>query len=146
MNDNGKILEYCLFQPGLFLNYLASPHRTSKVVPLNTMFDFEKRRAIVVEGHDFVTTFTPVQDLTGVVVEAIEPPQDRTKEFEKFETRHPSVSEEQASEALKSVLISTLQNGAKGAWDVSDEFNRILPEYKFTQTEDFLDKVWNDKP
>ncbi|OAF58349.1 hypothetical protein VC83_06527 [Pseudogymnoascus destructans] len=108
------------------------------------MFDFEKRRAIVVEGHDFVTTFTPVQDLTGVVVEAIEhhPFAIDTK----FETRHPSVSEEQASEALKSVLISTLQNGAKGAWDVSDEFNRILPEYKFTQTEDFLDKVWNDKP
>lgn len=63
-----------------------------------------------------------------------------------LETRHPSVSEDQAAEALKSVLISTLLSGAKGAWDVSDEFNRILPEYKFTQMEDFLGKVWMDKP
>jgi hypothetical protein len=63
-----------------------------------------------------------------------------------LETSHPSVSQEQAAEVLKSVLISTLISGAKGAWDVSDEFNRILPEYKFTQMEDFLGKVWKDQP
>ncbi|OBT73192.1 hypothetical protein VF21_08702 [Pseudogymnoascus sp. 05NY08] len=188
VNENGKVLEYCLFQPGLFLNYLAFPHRTSKhVVPLNTMFDFENRRAIVVEGHDFVMTFTTVRDLAGVVTEAVDyggewpvtggirgnrvsvskilkigekvrglPFAIDTVKLEDLEdgnlktswtleTRHPSVSEEQAAEALKSVLISTLLSGVKGAWDVSDEFNQILPEYKFTQMEDFLAKVWEDK-
>ncbi|KFY70222.1 hypothetical protein V499_09346 [Pseudogymnoascus sp. VKM F-103] len=189
VNENGKVLEYCLFQPGLFLNYLAFPHRTAKhVVPLNTMFDFEKQRAIVVEGHDFVMTFTTVQDLATVVTEAVDyvgewpviggvsgnrvtvsqilkigervrgrPFAIDTVKLEDLEagklktswtleTRHPSVSEDQAAEALKSVLISTLLSGAKGAWNVSDEFNRILPEYKFTQMEDFLGKVWMDKP
>jgi hypothetical protein len=42
------------------------------VVPLNTMFSFEKRRAIVVEGHDFVMTFTTVQDLADVVTDAVD--------------------------------------------------------------------------
>lgn len=42
------------------------------MVPLNTMFDFENRRAIVVDGHDFVMTFTTVQDLAGVVAEAVD--------------------------------------------------------------------------
>lgn len=63
-----------------------------------------------------------------------------------LETRHPSVSEEEAADVLKSVLIGTLLSGAKGAWDVSDAFNQILPDYKFTQIEDFLTKVWEDKP
>ena len=47
---------------------------------------------------------------------------------------------------LKAVLIGTLLSGAKGAWDVSDEFNGILPDYDFAQIEDFLAKVWKDKP
>lgn len=36
------------------------------------MFDFEKRRAIVVEGHDFVMTFTTVQDLADVATDAVD--------------------------------------------------------------------------
>lgn len=63
-----------------------------------------------------------------------------------LETKHPSISEEQAADALKSVLIGMLLSGAKGAWDVSDEFNRILPDYKFTQIEEFLAGVWEDNP
>ncbi|KFY08433.1 hypothetical protein V492_06231 [Pseudogymnoascus sp. VKM F-4246] len=189
VNENGKVLEYCLFQPGLFLNYLASPHRTSKhVLPLNTMFDFENRRAIIVDGHDFHMTFTTVQDLAGVVTQAVDydgewpttggirgnrvsvsqilkigeeirgrPFAIETVKLEdlqagnlktswKLETKHPSVSEEQAAEALKTVLIGMLLGGAKGAWDVSGEFNQILLDYKFTQIEEFLAKAWGDKP
>ncbi len=47
---------------------------------------------------------------------------------------------------LKTVLIGMLLSSAKGAWDVSDEFNRLLPDYKFTQAEDFLTQVWEGKP
>lgn len=36
------------------------------------MFDFEKRRAIVVEGYDFVMTFTTAQDLANVVAKAVD--------------------------------------------------------------------------
>lgn len=42
------------------------------MAPLNTMFDYQNRRAIVVDGHDFVMTFTTVQDLAAVVAQAVD--------------------------------------------------------------------------
>ncbi|KAI8964893.1 NAD(P)-binding protein [Daldinia sp. FL1419] len=73
VNENGKVLEYCLYQPGLFLNYLATPHKTSKhLTPLNTFIDPHNRRAVVVEGHDPIVTFTTVQDLAAVVAQAVD--------------------------------------------------------------------------
>lgn len=36
------------------------------------MFDFENRRAVVVDGHDFFMTFTTAQDLAGIVAEAVD--------------------------------------------------------------------------
>ena len=41
------------------------------MAPLNTMFDVQNRRAIVVNGHDFTMTFTTVQDLAAVVAKAV---------------------------------------------------------------------------
>ncbi|KAK3387646.1 hypothetical protein B0H63DRAFT_470594 [Podospora didyma] len=74
VNENGKVLEFTLFQPGLFLDYLASPHQTAKyVAPLDTLFDFNNRRAILVEGHeDAIITFTSVADLAAVVAQAVD--------------------------------------------------------------------------
>lgn len=74
VNKDGKVLEYALFQPGLFLDYLAFPHKTSKhVAPLQTVFDFRKCRAIVVEGHEDATiTFTSAKDLAGLVARAVD--------------------------------------------------------------------------
>lgn len=69
-----QVLEYTLFQPGLFLDYLASPYKTAKyVTPLDTFIDFQNRRAIVVDGHDdAIMTLTTVQDIAGVVARAVE--------------------------------------------------------------------------
>ena len=74
VNKDGKVLEYTLFQPGLFLDYLAFPHRTAKhVAPLQTVFDFHNCRAIVVDGHeDAAITFTSASDLAGVVARAVD--------------------------------------------------------------------------
>lgn len=47
---------------------------------------------------------------------------------------------------LKTVLIGTLISSVKGAWDVSDEINKLLPDFKFTQIEEFLAEVWEGKP
>ena len=58
----------------------------------------------------------------------------------------PSVAREQIEKMLKTVLIRTLISSAKGAWDVSDELNMLLPDFKFTQIEEFLTKVWEGKP
>ncbi len=63
-----------------------------------------------------------------------------------LEARHSSVTEDQAADLFKSVLIDTLLSGAKGAWAPSDERIQILSDYKFTQIEDFLARVWEDKP
>ena len=67
------MLEYILFQPGLFLDYLASPYKTAKYVePLDTVFNFQSRRAVVVDGHeDAVMTLTSVADLAAVVARAV---------------------------------------------------------------------------
>lgn len=68
-----KVLDYTLFQPGLFMNYLAFPYKTSKYLePLNTMIDFQHCRAIVVDGHDYIMSVTTVQDLAAVVASAID--------------------------------------------------------------------------
>lgn len=64
-------------------------------------------------------------------------------------TRHPSFTDDQAEQlaaALKDVLIGTLVSSAKGAWDVSDAWNRLLPDYEFTKIEMFLAEVWEGKP
>jgi hypothetical protein len=53
---------------------------------------------------------------------------------------------DQAQEMLKNVLIGTLISSAKGAWDVSDEFNKLLPDFEFTKIEDFLTLIWEGKP
>lgn len=67
-------LEYCLFQPGLFLNYLAFPYKTSKhLEPLGTVFDFQNHRAILVQGHETAfVTLTTVTDFAHMMVMAVD--------------------------------------------------------------------------
>lgn len=63
--------------------------------------------------------------------------------------RHPSFTDAEADHLtamLKTVLIGTLLSSQKGAWDVSDEWNQRLPEYKFTEIEAFLAEVWEGRP
>ncbi|KAJ9148506.1 NAD(P)-binding protein [Pleurostoma richardsiae] len=74
VNENRKVLEYTLFQPGLFLDYLASPYKTARhVAPLDTVFDFQNRRAIIVDGHeDAIMTLTTAADLAAVVARAVD--------------------------------------------------------------------------
>ncbi|KAK8067242.1 hypothetical protein PG997_013989 [Apiospora hydei] len=69
-----QVLEYTLFQPGLFLDYLAFPHKTANhVEPLQIGFNFERLRAMVVEGHeDAVITLTTAADLAAIVARAVE--------------------------------------------------------------------------
>ncbi|KAJ9614316.1 hypothetical protein H2200_002452 [Cladophialophora chaetospira] len=74
VNENGKILEYTFFQPGLFLDYLAFPYKTTKHIdPLQTVFDLENCRAILVEGHeDAIMTLTAAADVAAIVTHAVE--------------------------------------------------------------------------
>ncbi|KAI0123737.1 hypothetical protein BJ170DRAFT_640213 [Xylariales sp. AK1849] len=74
VNRKVNNLEYTLFQPGLLLDYLAFPYKTAKYVdPLQSVFDFENRRAIIVDGHeDAIMTLTTAADLAAVVARAVD--------------------------------------------------------------------------
>ncbi|KAK9421833.1 putative NmrA-like domain-containing protein [Seiridium unicorne] len=74
VNEKDNVLEYTLFQPGLFLDYLAFPHKTARHVdPLQSVFDVQNSRAIVLDGHyDPVITLTTVADLAAIVARAVE--------------------------------------------------------------------------
>jgi hypothetical protein len=63
-----------------------------------------------------------------------------------LEAQHPSYSGEEVSGMLKMVLVGTLLSSAKGSWAVSDEFNKIFPDYEFTDIHEFLADIWRDKP
>lgn len=59
---------------------------------------------------------------------------------------HPSVPKEQHEAYAKVVVIGALLGAERGAYDVSDEWNRLLPHLKLTTIEDFLSNVWKGKP
>ncbi|KAB5551070.1 hypothetical protein GE09DRAFT_1124778 [Coniochaeta sp. 2T2.1] len=191
LNENGKVLEYTFFQPGLLLDYLASPHRTAKhVAPLDTVFDFQNRRAIVVEGHEgAIMAFTSVRDLSKAIALAVDysggewpevsgirgnrvsvsrvieigekvrgsPFAIEKVKLEDLEAgilktswivgkKHHAVSDEDALALFKTVTIGMLLSSVKGAWDVSDDVNKLFPELCFEEIETFLNKVWSRKP
>ncbi|KAK1752906.1 NAD(P)-binding protein [Echria macrotheca] len=192
VNRHAKVLEYTLFQPGLLLDYLATPFKTSKyVTPLDTFIGFQDRRAIVVEGHeDAVLTLTAVRDIVGVVVQAVdydgewprlggvrgnrvtvstilevgarirgrpfsvERVQVEDLERGRLNTSwslgkpHPGFTPEQTGQMeamLQTVLISILLSVVKEDWEVSDAWNKCLPDFRFTDIESFLDEVWKGK-
>lgn len=74
INRESKVLEYCLFQPGLFTNYLTHPYKsTTHVKDIETPFDLGNRRMIVCDsGDDQKITFTTVCDLANIVALAVE--------------------------------------------------------------------------
>ncbi|PLB52197.1 NAD(P)-binding protein [Aspergillus steynii IBT 23096] len=183
INRNEK---YTLFQAGLFLDYLASPYKTAKhVEPLDTVFDFQHCRAILIDGHeDAIMTLTSVADLASVIARAVdyegEWPEIRgirgnRLNFEEIvkvgedirgrpfavdkvklgdlktgvlnaswglEKSHRAVSDEQAAELKKTVSIGILLSSVQGAWDVSEEFNRLFPNHQFDDMKEFLGRVW----
>ena len=69
-----QVLEYCLFQPGLFTNYFTYPYESAKHFrPFETQIDFNNRRAIIVDGGvDDRITLTTAQDFANVVALAVD--------------------------------------------------------------------------
>ncbi|TVY54994.1 hypothetical protein LSUE1_G009116 [Lachnellula suecica] len=58
----------------------------------------------------------------------------------------PGLPDEQVDAFSKMVLKGWLLSGLHESWRVSDEWNRLLPDYKFTDAEEFLTKAWAGKP
>ncbi|KAH7240520.1 hypothetical protein B0J15DRAFT_516041 [Fusarium solani] len=74
LNRGEKVLEYTLFHPGLFMNYLGYPHSTTKHLTLFPVsFDFKDMYAIADQKHlESKVTYTAVEDIVAVVVRAVE--------------------------------------------------------------------------
>ncbi|MCJ1320898.1 hypothetical protein MMC15_006239 [Xylographa vitiligo] len=184
------VLEYTLFQPGLFLNYLTGPYKSSKHVHvLESPFDFNGRRALLLDGgDDNRITLTTVQDLANVVAKAIdfegewpviggirgadistgqlialgEKIRGAPFEIERLKADeldsgtwnsswmprldHPSIPLEQVDMFSRIIVAGLLLAISAKAYSSSDEWNQLLPDYKFTQPEDFLSEAWRGKP
>lgn len=69
-----KILEYSLFQPGLFLDYLdRSPKSAEHNSTVPTLVDFDRGTAIATElTRDRPVAYTAVEDIAKVVVRAVD--------------------------------------------------------------------------
>lgn len=67
-------MEYTLFQPGIFVNYLTYPHKSMKYVhPTELPFDFENRRALIIDDSgDAKISLITVDDFSKVVARAID--------------------------------------------------------------------------
>ncbi|KAI9150303.1 Oxidoreductase BOA1 [Paramyrothecium foliicola] len=210
INKNGKVIEYTLFQPGIFLDYLGYPQQSNKYVPTPaTQWQLEDLRIVSVKGHeDDPLVFTTVADIVEVVRRAVEYdgewPEiggiigDRVSQrqlqrlvekirgmvelmlwpalFVKFHAdvnlivlgqpvrldlvelkdlengildvelpliTHPSFPDDQKEAIHVGFWTGFLLSTAKGAWDVTDEWNKILVDFNFTTIEEYLRKVWS---
>ena len=54
--------------------------------------------------------------------------------------------DEQAEALIKRLVTGLVLGISVGALKVSDEWNHLLPEYKFAQAEDFLGAAWSGEP
>lgn len=61
------------------------------------------------------------------------------------ELQHPSIPEDQRQAFHVPIWAGTLNAVAKGAWTVTDEWNKLLPNYKFTTLEELMEKAWGRK-
>jgi hypothetical protein len=59
---------------------------------------------------------------------------------------HPSIPPEQVEAFSKIFATGLLLSGIRKSWVVSDEWNKLFPDYKFADFEEFLSEPWAGKP
>lgn len=55
---------------------------------------------------------------------------------------HPTIPKELRESSARIFTAKTILSIYQGSWMVSDEWNRIFPDYKFTCIEEFLQRWW----
>lgn len=189
LNREEKVLEYCLFQPSIFLDYFAHPWPLSGgLITWPFFVDFENRRAIVLDGGGQQIVLTAIEDDSEVLARALEDERpwpvvggiqgckttvnellalgkkirggEWSVEYVKGEDirrgelktkwvpqmSHPVIPSENREQWSKDFLIMFLVGILNGAWNVSDEWNQRLPDYKFQDVETYLTKAWEGRP
>ncbi|KAI0840136.1 NAD(P)-binding protein [Hypoxylon sp. FL0890] len=180
LNKEKKVIEYSRFQVGVFMDYLGHPHQTSKhVTTVPVQFNFEKQHATLIEGSlDDVVVWTTVQDIAGVVAQAVEYKGEwpaiggisgsrvtngemlrlgeaigkpftvdwlKMEDIESGDMTNAvdlrSATPEETQAFLDSAIRRISAAISRGAYDVTDEWNKILPDYQFTTVGDFVKKI-----
>ncbi|KAF1956828.1 NmrA-like family protein [Byssothecium circinans] len=59
---------------------------------------------------------------------------------------HPALKQDQVEAISKHISARILLSFKTGGFAVEDNWNRLLPDYKFTDAEEFLTKAWKGKP
>jgi len=59
---------------------------------------------------------------------------------------HSTIPLEQREAYSKEFVIMFMLGILRGAWDVSGEWNKSLPEHKFTSADEYLWRAWEGKP
>lgn len=59
---------------------------------------------------------------------------------------HPAIPPEQAKAFAEMFLAGFSLGMSAGALNTSDEWNKLLPDFQFTQPRPFLTDMWKDKP
>ncbi|KAK4466237.1 hypothetical protein QBC42DRAFT_329331 [Cladorrhinum samala] len=73
INKENKVLEYTLFQVGMFMDYLAGPRQKTKHIGRNNfLIDHRGKRALVPGSGDHRLTYTAIEDVVNIVVKAID--------------------------------------------------------------------------
>lgn len=73
INREKKTLEYCLFQPSIFMDYFAHPNPLSpELITWPFFVDFENRRAIVLDEGDQPIVLTAIADDSEILARALE--------------------------------------------------------------------------
>lgn len=75
LKEQGQLgaLEYCLFQPSIFMDYFAHPYPLSpELITWPFFIDFETRRAIVLDKGDQPLFITAVADDSEILLRALE--------------------------------------------------------------------------
>ncbi|EAT87278.1 hypothetical protein SNOG_04887 [Parastagonospora nodorum SN15] len=181
-------LEYCLFQPSVFMDYFAHPHSLTPGLFTWTFFvDLENRRAMILDDGEIPVVITAISDISEVLALALDDPRPwpviggiqgakttsneilalgkkirggewsveyvKSEDVQRGELKtswvpvfdHPIIPVESREEFSKTFVIEFFVAMGRGAWGVSDEFNKRFPEYKFTGVEEYLSKAWEGK-
>ncbi|KAL2137802.1 hypothetical protein VTI28DRAFT_8196 [Corynascus sepedonium] len=186
-----QIIEYTLFQPGWFMNYLGGAHQTCKHFRTTTILvNHDKGRTGIASDPSSLVTYTAVHDVVNIVVKAIdyegewpevgginghtlsvadevaigERVRGKKYQIEKIsiddakagkiddswlpDLDWPALAllpESQRPALARTIISGFLLNLAEGGATVSDEWNRIFPDYKFTKVDEFLTGVYTEK-
>lgn len=57
----------------------------------------------------------------------------------------PSIPEDQVEAFSKTATIGVLISISNEVWNVSDEWNKLLPDYEFTKVQDYVEGVWGGR-